>query len=237
MGTAPLGSLPEYPGARSRWSDLADEVSAQEVLRMAANGFSGMRVITTACLALGLAAAQTTARAQSAKPAEGAKTMDGTVLQFTMKLNDGKEKHLADYKGKVLLIVNTASECGFTPQYKGLEELYQKYKDRGFAILAFPANNFGAQEPGTDAQIKQFCTLKYSVTFPLFAKTSVKGADINPLYRFLTTQAGFDGDIKWNFNKFLVDRDGKVVARYDSGVTPSSETLVKEIEALLGQKN
>ena len=190
-------------------------------------------ILSAACLALGLAAAQIAVRAQGTKPAEGAKAMDGTVLQFTMKTNDGVEKHLADYKGKVLLIVNTASECGYTPQYKGLEELYEKYKDKGFVILAFPANNFGAQEPGTDAQIKQFCTLKYNVTFPLFAKTSVKGADINPLYMFLTTQAGFDGDIKWNFNKFLVDRNGKVVARYDSGVTPSSETLVKEVEALL----
>jgi glutathione peroxidase len=193
-------------------------------------------ILSVACLALGLAAAQSTVRAQGTKPAEGAKAMDGTVLQFTMKTNDGVEKHLADYKGKVLLIVNTASECGYTPQYKGLEELYEKYKDKGFVILAFPANNFGGQEPGTDAQIKQFCGLKYNVTFPLFAKTSVKGADINPLYKFLTTQAGFDGDIKWNFNKFLVDRSGKVVARYDSGVTPSSETLIKEIEAFLAQK-
>jgi glutathione peroxidase len=192
-------------------------------------------ILSAACLALGLAAAQTAVRAQGTKPAEGAKAMDGTVLQFTMKTNDGAQKHLADYKGKVLLIVNTASECGYTPQYKGLEELYQKYKDKGFVILAFPANNFGAQEPGTDAQIKQFCSLKYNVTFPLFAKTSVKGADINPLYKFLTTQAGFDGDIKWNFNKFLVDRTGKVVARYDSGVTPSSETLVKEIESYLSK--
>lgn len=204
---------------------------------MVANRFTEFGLLTAACLALGLAAAQVSVRAQNPKPAEGAKTMDGTVLQFTMKLNDGKEKRLADYKGKVLLIVNTASECGYTPQYEGLEKLYEKYRDKGLEILAFPANNFGAQEPGTDEQIKQFCSLKYHVTFPLFAKTSVKGADINPLYKFLTTRAGFDGDIKWNFNKFLVDRDGKVVARYDSGVTPNSETLVKEIEAFLGQKN
>jgi len=190
----------------------------------------------TFALTLGPAPGLSQVRAQSPMPAKGdPKTMDNTVLQFTMKLNDGKEKHLADYKGKVLLIVNTASECGFTPQYKGLEELFQKYKDKGLVILAFPANDFGAQEPGTDAQIKQFCTLKYSVTFPLFAKTSVKGSDINPLYKFLTTQSGFDGDISWNFNKFLVDKRGKVVARYDSKVTPTSDTLVKEVEALLGQ--
>jgi glutathione peroxidase len=186
-------------------------------------------------LTLGLAAGLSQVRAQSPLPAKGVPAMDNTVLQFTMKLNDGKEKHLADYKGKVLLIVNTASECGFTPQYKGLEEIYQKFKDKGLVVLAFPANNFGAQEPGTDAQIKQFCALKYSVTFPLFAKTSVKGADINPLYKFLTTQAGFDGDISWNFNKFLVDKQGNVVARYDSKVTPTSDTLVKEIEALLAE--
>jgi len=197
---------------------------------------SNLKMVMALALTLGLASGLSQVRAQGAKPAEGAKaTMDNTVLQFSMKLNDGKEKNLADYKGKVLLIVNTASECGFTPQYKGLEELYKKYKDKGFAILAFPANNFGAQEPGTDAQIKEFCTLKYKVTFPLFAKTSVKGADINPLYKFLTTQAGFDGDISWNFNKFLVDRSGKVVARYDSKVTPESETLVKEVETLLAQ--
>ena len=197
---------------------------------------SNLKMVTALALSLGLASGLSQVRAQGARPAEGAKAaMDKSVLQFTMKLNDGKEKKLADYKGKVLLIVNTASECGFTPQYKGLEEVYKKYKDKGFVILAFPANNFGAQEPGTDAQIKEFCTLKYKVTFPLFAKTSVKGADINPLYKFLTTQAGFDGDISWNFNKFLVDRSGKVVARYDSKVTPESETLVKEVEALLAQ--
>ena len=197
---------------------------------------SKVMVAATLALALGLAS-HTAVRAQAAKPAEGAKNaMDNTVLQFTMKTNDGAEKHLADYKGKVLLIVNTASECGYTPQYKGLEELYEKFKDKGFIILAFPANNFGGQEPGTDAQIKEFCTLKYKVTFPLFAKTSVKGADINPLYKFLTTQAGFDGDIKWNFNKFLVDRTGKVVARYDSGVRPDSDKLVTEVEKLLAQQ-
>ena len=161
--------------------------------------------------------------------------MSGSVYTFSMKLNDGKEKPLSDYKGKVLLIVNTASECGYTPQYRGLEELYERYQGKGLEILAFPANDFGAQEPGTDAQIKQFCTLKYKVTFPLFAKTSVKGADMNPLYKFLTTQAGFDGDIAWNFNKFLVDRSGKVVARYNSGVKPTDADLVKEVEKLLAQ--
>jgi glutathione peroxidase len=169
-------------------------------------------------------------------PHGGNPAMDKGVYSFTMKLNDGSEKPLSAYKGKVLLIVNTASECGFTPQYKGLEELYQRYKDRGLEILAFPANNFGSQEPGSDPEIRKFCTLKYHVSFPLFAKTSVKGAGINPLYRYLTTESGFDGDITWNFNKFLVDRSGKVVARYDSKVEPMSPELVKEIQKLLDQK-
>lgn len=198
--------------------------------------FNHVKTALVLALALGLVQGLSRVRAQNPASMKGDRPlMDNTVLQFTMKTNEGKEKPLSDYKGKVLLIVNTASECGFTPQYKGLEELYEKYKDKGFLILAFPANNFGAQEPGTDAQIKEFCTLKYKVTFPLFAKTSVKGADINPLYKFLTTNAGFDGDISWNFNKFLVDRSGKVVARYDSGVKPNDADLVKEVEALLGQ--
>ena len=194
------------------------------------------KTILAAYVAFCLAVALTSVLAQGSKPGEGARqAMSGSVYTFSMKLNDGKEKPLSDYKGKVLLIVNTASECGYTPQYRGLEELYERYQGKGLEILAFPANDFGAQEPGTDAQIKQFCTLKYKVTFPLFAKTSVKGADMNPLYKFLTTQAGFDGDIAWNFNKFLVDRSGKVVARYNSGVKPTDADLVKELEKLLAQ--
>ena len=172
---------------------------------------------------------------KGASPQGGEAVKDG-VYDFTMQANDGKEKPLSDYKGKVLLIVNTASECGFTGQYEGLQELYGKYKDRGFAVLAFPANNFGGQEPGSDEQIRSFCSTKYRVTFDLFAKTSVKGADINPLYKYLTTQAGFDGDIKWNFTKFLVDRRGKVVARYGSMTKPTSDKVVKEIERLLKEK-
>lgn len=176
------------------------------------------------------------AASQAAGPQGGHDAMSGTVYGFTMTMNDGSFKSLGDYKGQVLLIVNTASECGFTPQYQGLEELYEKYKSRGFEVLAFPANNFGAQEPGTDAQIRQFCSTKYHVTFPLFAKSDVKGPGINPLYKFLTTQAGFDGDITWNFNKFLVDRQGKVVARFDSKVTPMSKEITSKVEELLERK-
>lgn len=164
------------------------------------------------------------------KPA-GADTKD--VFSFTMKNIDGEDVNLADYKGKALLIVNTASRCGYTSQYAGLEQLYQQYKDRGFVILAFPANNFMGQEPGTDAQIKDFCLLKYKTTFPVFAKSSVKGADMSPLYAYLTAQPGFEGPIKWNFNKFLVSPDGKVVARFDSAVLPSAPELVVELQKIL----
>jgi glutathione peroxidase len=158
------------------------------------------------------------------------------VFSFTMKDIDEQDVNLADFKGKTLLIVNTASKCGYTPQYAALEQLYQEYKDRGFVVLAFPANNFMGQEPGSDKEIKDFCLLKYKTTFPVFAKTSVKGGDINPLYRYLTTQAGFDGPIKWNFNKFLVSPDGEVVARFDSSVEPKASELVAQLQQILPQK-
>src|SRR6266699_2483748 len=137
-------------------------------------------------------------------------------LDFTVQDIDGKDVKLSDYKGKVVLIVNVASKCGFTPQYTGLEALYEKYKDQGFVILGFPANNFGKQEPGSNDQIKEFCASKFSVTFPMMSKISVKGDDIAPLYKFLTSNGEFAGDIEWNFNKFLVDRNGNVIARYPS---------------------
>ncbi len=195
---------------------------------------TGTAALVTAA-ALGLMIAAHTASAANGTQG-GKKTMSNDIYGYTMKLNDGSEKSLADYEGKVLLIVNTASECGFTPQYKGLEALYRKFRDRGFEVLAFPANNFGGQEPGSDAQIKTFCTTKYDVTFPLFAKTSVKGPDINPLYAYLTGKAGFDGEITWNFNKFLVDRSGRVVARFDSKVEPMDDGLVRKVESLLEAK-
>ena len=156
-----------------------------------------------------------------------------TVHSFSMKTINGELKPLSDYKGKTLLLVNVASRCGFTPQYKGLEELYEKYKGRGLVILGFPANNFMGQEPGSDAEIKQFCSLKYNVTFPLFSKISVKGNDMDPLYGYLTKESGFDGDIGWNFNKFLIGPDGKVIARYGSRTEPLSKELVEKLEASL----
>jgi glutathione peroxidase len=154
-----------------------------------------------------------------------------SVHEFTLNSIDGKPAPLSAYQGKVVLIVNVASRCGFTPQYAGLEALYEKYKDRGFTILGFPANNFGGQEPGTNEEIKTFCSSKYNVTFPMYAKISVKGDDKAPLYQFLTAATG--SEIQWNFTKFLVDKNGKVVARFEPKVTPESPEVTEAIEKAL----
>jgi glutathione peroxidase len=156
--------------------------------------------------------------------------------EFTLNSIDGKPGPLSAYQGKVVLIVNVASRCGFTPQYAGLEALYEKYKDRGFTILGFPANNFGGQEPGTNEEIKTFCSSKYNVTFPMYAKISVKGDDKAPLYQFLTDKQAnpaTGGEIQWNFTKFLVDKNGKVVARFEPKVTPESPDVAEAIEKAL----
>jgi glutathione peroxidase len=154
------------------------------------------------------------------------------IYSFTLNSIDGKPAPLADYKGKVVLVVNVASQCGYTPQYSALESIYEKYKDQGFVILGFPANNFVAQEPGTNEEIKTFCSRKYSVTFPMYAKISVKGTDQAPLYAYLTkeTGPGLTGDIQWNFTKFLVDRNGRVVQRFEPAVTPDSKEVVGAIQ-------
>jgi glutathione peroxidase len=168
--------------------------------------------------------------------APSAELKNKSVLDFQMKDIDGKDVKLKKYKGNVLLVVNTASKCGFTPQYESLQATYDKYKAEGFYVLGFPANNFGGQEPGTEAEIKEFCTTKYKVTFPMFAKISVKGEDQDPLYKFLTgkeTNPQFAGDIKWNFNKFLIDRRGNVVARFDSKDKPDGEAVTAAIEKYL----
>ena len=154
-----------------------------------------------------------------------------SVHEFTLNSIDGKPAPLSAYQGKVVLIVNVASRCGFTPQYTGLEALYEKYKDRGFVILGFPANNFGGQEPGTNEEIKTFCSTKYNVTFPMYSKISVKGDDKAPLYQFLTDTTG--SEIQWNFTKFLVDKNGKVVGRFESKVTPESPEITGAIEKAL----
>jgi glutathione peroxidase len=174
---------------------------------------------------------------------EGSAAMDEkmpekSVLDFTMKNIDGEDVKLSAYSGKALLLVNVASKCGYTSQYKGLESIYEKYKEQGLVVMGFPANNFFWQEPGTNEEIKTFCSTKYNVTFPMFAKISVKGGKIHPLYKFLTskeTNPEFSGSISWNFNKFLVDRAGKVVARFSSKDEPESEKVVQAIEQALKQ--
>lgn len=163
--------------------------------------------------------------------------MSSQIYEIPVKTIDGTETTLAEYRGKVLLIVNVASKCGFTPQYKGLEAIYQKYKDQGLVVLGFPCNQFGGQEPGTEAEIQSFCSLNYGVTFPMFAKVDVNGTDEHPLYAYLKSQKsgllGFDA-IKWNFSKFLVDRSGNVVDRYAPTTTPDS--ISADIETYLGKQ-
>lgn len=159
------------------------------------------------------------------------------VLGYHMNRLDGTKEDLGKYKGKVILIVNTASKCGLTPQYEGLEALYKKHKDDGFVILGFPANNYGKQEPGTNKQIARFCEENYKVSFPMFEKISVLGKDQHPLYKQLTRlPEPLGGDPKWNFTKFLVDHTGRVVARFEPRVTPDDPKLVERVEALLAAR-
>lgn len=156
-------------------------------------------------------------------------------LTGEVKTIDGKAVDLASYKGKVVLIVNVASRCGATPQYAGLQKLYDTYKDKGLVVLGFPANDFGAQEPGTDSQIADFCTSKYSVNFPMFSKITVKGPAKSPLYKTLTESADPPGEVAWNFEKFLVGKDGEVAARFKTGVQPSDAALIAAVEAALAR--
>lgn len=158
-----------------------------------------------------------------------------TVHNFIVNNIDGKAVKLADYAGKVLLVVNVASECGYTPQYAGMQKLHEKYKDKGLRVLGFPANNFGGQEPGDAAAIKRFCSTRYKVTFDLFAKVSAGGADIHPFLKHLTADANpkLKGGIEWNFEKFLINKKGELIARFKSGVEPDADELVKAIEKAL----
>lgn len=175
----------------------------------------------------------TTVLAQATQPA-----VKTNALHHTVKDIDGKDYDLAQLKGKVVLFVNVASKCGFTKQYTGLEAAYEKYKDKGFIIVGFPANNFKSQEPGTDEEIKAFCTDKYSVTFPIMSKVSVKGDDIHPVYKDLTVGTGeFSGEIAWNFTKFLIGRDGETIAaRFPSRVAPEDPKFIAAIESALEAK-
>ena len=160
-----------------------------------------------------------------------------SIYDIPLKDIDGKDATLKPYAGKVVLIVNVASKCGFTPQYTALEAIYQKYKDQGLVVCGFPCNQFGGQEPGTDAEIKQFCTSKYDVTFPMFDKLEVNGENRAPLYTLLAGKdSPFPGNIKWNFTKFLIGRDGKILKRFESKVTPDSPEVTAAIEAALAGK-
>jgi glutathione peroxidase len=190
------------------------------------------RLVAFSSLALAMMAV-----AHAVRAADGDKKAT-SVLDFTVKDIDGKAVDLAKYKGDVLLVVNTASKCGLTPQYEGLEALYGKYKAQGLSVLAFPANEFGKQEPGTDSEIKEFCSSKYNVTFPVFSKIVVKGDGIHPLYKFLTEKDSdpkFSGVIGWNFAKFLVNRKGEVIARFAPTDKPEDPKVTKAIEAALAE--
>jgi glutathione peroxidase len=160
------------------------------------------------------------------------------ICGFTVRDIDGKDVELSEFEGKVLLVVNVASKCGFTPQYEGLQELYAKYKDKGFVVLGFPSNDFGRQEPGSNEQIKAFCTTTYGVQFPMFAKIAVKGENKHALYKYLTEKSSnptYGGEITWNFNKFLIGRDGSIIARYESKVEPDDAALMTAIDRALAE--
>lgn len=174
------------------------------------------------------------AQAGQEGPLMAAKTT--SLYDFTMNDIDGKPVNLSQYKGKVLLLVNTASFCGNTPQYSDLQAMYEQYNEEGFEILAFPANNFGQQEPGSNQEIKSFCFTKYSLTFPLFSKISVKGSDKHPLYQYLTEQSPFPGEVEWNFQKYLVDRSGNIIGRFHHRTKPLAPEIVKEVERVLAPK-
>ena len=168
----------------------------------------------------------------SAAPAPNA-ARASSLHELSAKAIDGTEVPLATYKGKVVLVVNVASQCGYTPQYEGLEKLYEKNQERGFVILGFPSNEFGGQEPGTNAEIATFCRSKYGVAFPMFAKVETKGAGASPIYKLLTAD---HGEPKWNFHKYLVGKDGKVRAAYPSAVTPADEKLAQALDAALAER-
>lgn len=188
-------------------------------------------VIALSTVAFADNATQKTAAESKTEEKVSATAGDYRTIEFLTI--DGAKTSLDALKGKVVLVVNVASKCGFTPQYKGLEELYMKYKDRGVVVIGFPANNFGGQEPGTNEEIKLFCTGNYGVNFPMMAKISVRGDDIHPLYAYLTQKSPLPGEIQWNFNKFLLDQSGNVIARWPSKVEPMGTEITGKIEELL----
>ncbi len=206
------------------------------VYRLSRLTIYGLALMATSCLVVtGIAFAQAPPILVSSPPQEAATQLDRTapIYDFTMDDIDGKPRPLSEFKGKVVMVVNTASFCGNTPQYEGLQTLYEQYRDQGFTILAFPANDFGKQEPGDNKEIAEFCYTKYSLEFPLFSKITVLGDQKHPLYRYLTEQTSFDGEITWNFQKFLINRAGQVIARYEPKQKPLTSEIVSDIEAAL----
>lgn len=189
-------------------------------------------IILSSALTLGLGFTDTVA--QDSAPAAK------SLFELKAESWDGKKVNLADYKGKVVVVVNVASQCGFTPHYTGLQELYKKYKDKGLVVLAFPCNQFGGQEPGSNKEIHQFCSSKFNVTFPLMAKVDVKGAKQSPVFKYLTSTKldnHANGKVRWNFEKFVVDRNGKLIARYRSTIKPMSKSMIGTVEKALAQKS
>ena len=191
----------------------------------------GTSILAIGSLVFALACNSAASASQAKAEQKGKPTMsEKSVLDFAVKNIDGQEVKLDAYRGKAILIVNVASKCGYTPQYDGLQATYAKYKDQGLVVLGFPANNFLGQEPGTNEEIKTFCQTKFNVSFPLFAKISIKGDDIHPLYQFLTSNAGA---VTWNFNKFLIGRDGKIIRHFESKDKPEGEAVISAIEQAL----
>ncbi len=204
-------------------------IHQQDILRIA-----GLVSVTVLFLAVAACSTANTDQKSAANTTAQAEQGEGVKMQeIDFNTITGEETSLQEYDGKVVLLVNVASECGYTPQYAGLEELYRTYGDSGLVVLGFPANNFGNQEPGSNEEIMQFCETRFDVTFPMMAKVSVKGDDKHPLYVQLTEHSPLSGEIQWNFTKFLLDRDGQPVARFDSGTEPLSDTLVGEVKKLL----
>jgi glutathione peroxidase len=178
---------------------------------------------------------QSSTRPESGQPVANTTGATGGIIDHTVETLTGETVDLASFRGRPMLIVNTASKCGYTPQYAGLQELYERYQEGDLVVIGFPSNDFGNQEPGTAEEIGNFCRLNYGVTFPMMAKVHTKGPDQAPVYRTLTTQSGedFEGEIRWNFTKFLVDQEGRVVARFESGVRPLDDKVTSAIDALL----
>ncbi len=217
-------------------SRMLRPIAALALLSLAACGAPAAKTEPAASAATPPAAADATPDAKPNAPVAAAQ--NSPVVDHEVETLEGTKQKLSDYRGKAVLLVNVASQCGYTPQYAQLQELYGRYKDRGLVVLGFPSNDFGGQEPGDAEQIKEFVTSKYAVDFPMMAKVHAKGPEIAPLYKTLTeeTPEGMKGEVKWNFTKFLVGPDGKVVARFESPVEPMSPELIAAVEKVLPPK-